>query len=67
MTLAMAVRRTRIIRRTILGIERRCPRCRQFWPEDAEFFSPATKRGRPTWFPWCRACKAEYDAERRRR
>lgn len=54
------------LKTTELGVERRCPRCRQWWPEDDEFWLRITARGRSTWFSWCRACKAEHDSRMKR-
>jgi len=49
---------------TDLGIERRCSRCREWWPADGEFWSEK----RPgVFYSWCRACFAEYNVERRAR
>jgi hypothetical protein len=62
MTPAVALRPN--LRLTELGIERRCGRCRQFWPADQEFFS-LKKPGQL--HSWCRACFAEYAIERRAR
>lgn len=53
---------------TELGTERRCPRCGEFWPAppDPEFWQAVTKRGRPSFHPYCRACLAELAVLRRR-
>lgn len=53
---------------TELGIERRCARCREFWPaDDPEFWQRITKRGRPAWHAYCRACLSELGHIRRSR
>jgi hypothetical protein len=39
---------------------RTCPRCRERMPfPDRTYWQPIVKRGRPAWFPYCRACNAE--------
>jgi RNase P subunit RPR2 len=39
---------------------RTCPRCTERLPfPDRTYWQPITKRGRPAWFPYCRACNAE--------
>ena len=45
-----------------LGVQRRCSRCGEFWPEDDEFFYPSTK-GPGCFQSWCRACWASRNAE----
>lgn len=35
------------------GPEKRCPKCNEWWPEDAEFFYP---RSATRFDSWCRAC-----------
>ena len=53
---------------TELGTERRCTRCGDWWPEDADFF-PARADRRGAFLSWCRACTYErrthYDHRRR--
>ena len=46
-----------------LGVQRRCPRCGDWWPLDATFWISITD-GRPG-HAWCRACLAEYQQARR--
>lgn len=49
-----------------LGPTRRCPRCEEYWPLDAEFW--VRDRGRADGFgPYCRACTAEWVAAKRAR
>ncbi len=55
------------LRETELGIEKRCPRCTDWWPLDETFWFRYLKRGRPAWSSQCRACCNETKAERRRR
>ena len=53
----------------ILGTEKRCPRCGEWWPLDDEFFYRATPCHRlrgARWQAYCRACWAERSAERYR-
>ena len=42
-----------------LGVQRRCPRCGEFWPEDHEFFYPARRGG---FQAYCKACWHERSA-----
>lgn len=37
----------------ILGIVKRCARCREWWPLDDTFYYPSNTS-------WCRACYVEY-------
>jgi len=48
---------------TELGTERRCTKCGDFWPDDAEFFY--TKNGK-TQQP-CKACYAQLPSRQARR
>ncbi|MDM8181279.1 hypothetical protein [Marinobacter salarius] len=48
---------------TELGTERRCTRCGEYWPDDAEFFY--TKKGK-TQQP-CKACYAHLPSRVARR
>lgn len=41
----------------ILGPQKRCPKCEEFWPADSEFYSLRKSRG--TLSSWCRACTTE--------
>lgn len=51
---------------TELGTERRCPRCRMFWPaDDPEFWQRTIEHGKPRWHSHCRACLADAKAIRR--
>jgi hypothetical protein len=47
-----------------LGRERRCSRCRQWWPADTEFFTvqPTQAGGLHS---WCKACAAEVKSHHR--
>lgn len=45
------------------GMEKRCPRCSEYWPADEEFFSP---RAGGKLDSWCRCCVNEYHQDRRR-
>lgn len=43
---------------TVIGLEKHCPRCRDYWPADTEFwFGSKTSDGL---FSWCRACYCEF-------
>ncbi|MFN1515293.1 hypothetical protein [Vibrio owensii] len=44
---------------SILGLEKRCPRCNEFWPQDTLFWAECSSRpdGLQT---WCKACTAEH-------
>lgn len=46
-------------RHTAEGPERRCSHCREWWPEDGEFF---TRCGPTNWQAWCKACTNERKA-----
>ena len=43
----------------ILGPVKRCPKCGEDWPADAEFYYPRHKGGSALQ-SWCRACWSEY-------
>lgn len=45
-----------------LGVQRRCSRCREWWPADPEFFYHDTP---DRLHSWCKACWAEYHRARR--
>jgi hypothetical protein len=45
-------RKPRERRETSLGWEAQCAKCKDFWPEDSEFFFMS--HGRP--HSWCKAC-----------
>jgi len=47
---------------TELGIEKRCGRCKEWWPVDAEFWS---SKANGQLYAWCRGCFAEIAADRR--
>lgn len=47
--------RVRNKRETDLGTELQCSVCKEFWPADAEFFSPKGA----FWHSACKACRAE--------
>ncbi len=38
---------------TDAGIEIQCAKCKEFWPEDKEFYFFTPKGG---WHSWCKAC-----------
>ena len=46
-------------------VERRCSRCHEWWPATTEFFSPQPNNPIPL-HSSCKACIAEWRAERRR-
>lgn len=46
------------------GPERLCSRCKEWWPEDLEFFN---RHARDKWQPWCKACTNEARAEARKK
>ena len=45
---------------TELGVEKRCPKCGEFWPADREFFGVRGGARGNQLRPWCRACESEY-------
>lgn len=48
-----------------LGVQKRCPRCGEFWPAmDDDFWPPIHRRGRQEFHSWCKACC--YEARRER-
>lgn len=55
--------RLRLERRTCVltpcGLEKLCPRCRQYWPMDTEFWF-ANRGTSDGLFQWCRACYVEF-------
>lgn len=44
---------------SIVGLEKRCPRCKEFWPFDTEYFF-ANAGVTDGLFQWCRACSTEH-------
>ena len=46
-------------------LERFCPRCREWWPADKEFFFSSGHNGDEL-HAWCKACYLERRRERRR-
>jgi hypothetical protein len=48
------------------GQEKRCGRCGETWPADAEFFRPRTSQPHRL-LCWCRACEAEQRRQARSR
>lgn len=54
--------RASAIQNTDLGTERRCPRCREFWPATTEFFYPLSVARLHS---YCKACFSERQRELR--
>lgn len=48
-----------------MGEEKRCPRCGDDWPLTEEFYRRIKSCGRERWQSFCRACEAEWVAEKR--
>jgi len=46
---------------------KRCPRCREKWPLEPDFFRRIRASGRIRWQSWCRACEAEWIAQKRKK
>ncbi|MEZ8102124.1 hypothetical protein [Vibrio bivalvicida] len=47
----------------ILGLEKHCSRCKEYWPQDTLFWSP--QKGRPDGLQdWCKACQQEVSRTR---
>lgn len=50
----------------ILGLEKYCSRCKEYWPQDTLFWSP--KPSNPDGLKdWCKACQQEVSREYRAR
>ena len=47
-----------------LDLEKRCPRCREYWPADSEFFYRNGSEGDGL-YRWCKACFREWFGARR--
>ena len=47
-----------LYREDAAGLEKRCSRCREYWPADSEFF-PTSNRSDGL-HDWCKACHSEY-------
>lgn len=47
--------------------EKMCPRCKEQWPADEEFFRKDHRGDHPRLHSWCRACEAEQKHEYRER
>jgi len=47
---------------TELGLEKRCARCREYYPADEEFFfaQKGNAPGVPPLHSWCKACYIDY-------
>lgn len=47
-----------------LGLQKRCPYCDEFWPQDTLFWSPSSREpdGLQT---WCKACQLDYKQSRK--
>ncbi len=41
-------------------MEKRCSKCRDWWPADNEFFSYTSSHGQRKLGSWCKACVLEY-------
>mgnify|MGYP001424668225 FL=1 len=48
-----------------LGLQKSCPHCREYWPQDTLFWSPSSREpdGLQT---WCKACQLEYKSAKRK-
>ena len=52
---------------TEIGLEKKCQRCGEWWPDDPEFYGPILGfRGKRLRDTWCKACRTEYQKERRK-
>lgn len=47
-----------------LGLQKLCPRCAEYWPQDTLFWSPSSREadGLQT---WCKACQLEHKNRRK--
>lgn len=46
-----------------VGLQKRCPRCKEYWPQDTLFWSPSARE--PDGLQCrCKACQAEHRNER---
>lgn len=54
-----------VAKHCLVGKEKRCPKCCEWWPADGEFYGTRPDTGYLR--SWCRACESEADAERRAR
>lgn len=54
-----------VLRKADGETEKFCGRCEEWWPQTDEFFSFITNRGH--FHNECKACRAEQQAERRKR
>lgn len=41
------------------GLEKRCPRCKEYWPYDTEFYYSSSCKSDGL-MDWCRACYMEW-------
>lgn len=48
------------------GVEKCCPRCKEEWPVNPDFYRRIASKGRQRWQSWCRACEAEWVALKRK-
>lgn len=49
----------------VLGRVKQCPRCREDWPLDEEFYTRVPSAGPDRWRYYCRACDVEVAQARR--
>lgn len=47
--------------------ERKCSRCRDWWPLTEDYYPRASEARGGVWDVWCHACHTEYRTERRAR
>ncbi|MCG6346704.1 hypothetical protein K6U40_14560 [Vibrio fluvialis] len=48
-----------------LGLQKLCPHCQEFWPQDTLFWAPS--HSEPDGLQcWCKACQLEYKNSRRK-
>lgn len=48
-----------LYQQTELGIEKLCPRCKEYWPADTEFFHLSSGKYGDGLYTYCRACSIE--------
>lgn len=48
-----------LYQQTELGIEKLCPRCKEYWPADTEFFHLSSGNYGDGLYTYCRACSME--------
>lgn len=50
---------------TLLGLEKYCPNCHEYWPQDTLFWSLCSSNQTDGLQAWCKACQSESKTKSR--